>query len=91
VWLSGEHDLATESQLCDVLACEFSAHDGDLIVDLSDVTFMDCSTIGVLVGGKRWMAEQNRWMSVRDPSPRARRLLDLCELDALLDARASGA
>lgn len=89
LWLSGEHDLATKTQLCEVLALEFSAHDHDLIVDLSDVAFMDCSTVGALIAGKEWMTRQHRWMSVRAPSPCARRLLDLCGLNGLLDTRAS--
>lgn len=89
VWLSGEQDLATKNQLCEVLALEFSAHDSDVIVDLSDVTFLDCSAVGVLVRANRWITEQSRWMSVRAPSPCARRLLDLCGLNALLDTRPS--
>jgi len=89
VWLSGEHDLTTRRQLCDVLAFEFSVDDSDVIVDLSDVTFMDCSTVGVLIGGKEWMAAQQRWMSVRAPSRCARRLLDLSGLNRLLDTRPS--
>lgn len=89
VWLSGEHDLTTRRQLCEVLAFEFSVDHSDVIVDLSDVTFMDCSTVGVLIGGKEWMAAQQRWMSVRAPSRCALRLLDLSGLNRLLDTRPS--
>ena len=59
VWLSGEHDLTTRRQLRDVLAFEFSVDDSDVIVDLSDVTFMDCSTVGVLIGGKSGWPRSN--------------------------------
>ena len=85
VWLSGEHDLATKSLLCDVLALEFAAHDNDMIVDLSEVTFIDCSTVEVLAGGRRWTTEQQRRLSIRAPSRRARRLLDLCRLNEMVD------
>ena len=89
VWLSGEHDLSTLTLLCDVLSRQFSANDDDLVVDLSEVTFMDCSTLGVLVRGAFWMSGQQRWLSLRSPSRCVRRLLDVCGLNNLLDTRSS--
>ena len=89
--LSGEQDIATREQLCNLLASEFNANDGDLIVDLAAVTFIDGSTLGVLLRGRQWMRERGRWLNVRDPSRCAQRLLELCGMTGLLDTSAAGA
>jgi hypothetical protein len=60
-------------------------------VDLSGVTFMDASTIGALVVAHDHLLADSRSLCVRNPSPRARRLLELCELTHLIDDDASPA
>jgi anti-anti-sigma factor len=50
VELHGEHDLSTCALLSTALADATRLDDdADVVVDLSDVAFMDASTIGVLV------------------------------------------
>ena len=85
VWVSGEHDIATREQLNVTLAQAAGLDDADVVVDLSGVTFMDASTIGALVVARNRLRSRARSLSVRAPSPRARRLLDLCGLAPLID------
>jgi anti-anti-sigma factor len=59
--------------------------DADIFVDLSGVTFMDASTVSALVGARNRLRAQSRSLSVRDPSPLARRVVDLCGLSQLID------
>ena len=88
VWVGGEHDLATRMHLMVTIARAARLDDADVVVDLSGVTFLDASTIGALVGARnRLRASSSRSLSVRAPSPPARRLLDVCELAHLIDER----
>lgn len=85
VWLRGEHDIATRVRISVTIAQAARRDDGDIVVDLSGVTFMDASTIGVIVVSRDHLRARARSLSVRLPSPRALRLLDLCGLAALID------
>ena len=82
VWLRGE---PTSSQC---LGCgepwrRRSAFDGgDVVVDLSEVDFMDVSTISVLVRARTMLATRSRSLTLRAPSNRAARILDLCGVAA---------
>ena len=78
VWLDGEEDIATVAVLADRLATAVSAGDGDLIVDLSGLTFLSTATIEELIRVRNLLWRQHRSMSLRSPSPFARRVLDLC-------------
>jgi anti-anti-sigma factor len=80
VWLDGEEDIATVAVLAERLARAVSSGDGDLIVDMSGVTFLSTATIHQLIRVRNILVDQNRNMSLRAPSPFARRLLDLCGL-----------
>lgn len=87
VRVRGEHDLATSAHLTATISRAASSNDGDIVVDLGDLTFMDASTIGVLVCARNRLRESSRSLSVRAPSPLARRLLDVCSLACLIDER----
>lgn len=83
VWVRGEHDIATRADLS-VIAQAATLDDADIVVDLSGVSFMDASTIGALVFADNHLRARSRSLSIRDPTPRARRVLDLCGLQGLM-------
>ena len=85
VWVRGEHDIATRVHLSDTIARAARLDDTDVVVDLSGVTFMDASTIGALVAANNCLRAASHSLSVRAPSLRAWRLLDLCGLARLID------
>ncbi len=89
VQLHGEHDLATVGDLAVSLAAA-SVVPGDLIVDLSDVTFFDASTIAILVGAHLDLGADGRHLWLRSPTPWGRRLLGLCGLTPLIESSAGG-
>ena len=78
VWLRGDHDLSTTDTLSKTLMRAVAIDDGDLIVDLSEVDFMDASTINVLVKMRALLRHQLQFLFLRFPSAMARRVLDLC-------------
>jgi anti-sigma B factor antagonist len=63
------HDLAAEESL------EL------LVVDLSRVTFLDSSALGVLVGALRRLRERKRTLRLVEPRPTVRRIFEITLLD----------
>jgi anti-anti-sigma factor len=85
VWVGGEHDSATAMNVSSRIAQAARLDDSDLVVDLSSITFMDASTIGAIVASHNRLLGRSHSLSVRAPSPLARRLLTMCELAFLID------
>jgi anti-sigma B factor antagonist len=82
LWVRGELDIATAPTLRRLLAAahprrDLGRDDVSLVVDLSGVTFIDASGLGVLVDSARWLGRDGRTLVLRDPSPWTRRLLDI--------------
>lgn len=85
VRVSGEHDPATRTHLSRTIARAAHLDEADMVVDLSGITFMDASTLGAIVNAHNRLRAGSRSLSVRAPSPLARRLLDICGLAFLID------
>ena len=91
--LRGEHDLATAA---DVRACveEAVGTGGDVIVDLSEVSFMDSSILGVLVAGYRSVigaGQARRYAVVAVPGGSVTRLFDLVSVSDVIPIYATRA
>ena len=81
---SGEIDVSSAPALREVVgtACE---SDGRIVVDLTGVTFMDSTGVGVLMGALRKNDHlQNRTMSLVGARGTVRKVLDLTGLSELL-------
>lgn len=63
VTLRGEHDVATTSELDQVLA----SIEGDILVDLTACSFIDSSVIGVLIGAVRALARDGHRLELVIP------------------------
>jgi anti-sigma B factor antagonist len=85
VWLRSEHDRATRATLSEAIGASVTLGRGDLVIDLSGVTFMDASTVGVIVDARTGLRYRDRDLVLRDPSSCARRLIELCGLTDLLE------
>jgi anti-anti-sigma factor len=79
IWLRGEHDLSTVDMLSEALASATT----DVTIDLSGVDFMDSTTLMAILRAASSDA-QGKAATLRNPSPSARRLLDICGLNELL-------
>jgi len=84
VWLHGEHDLSTVSQLEDALANAMSIDHAGFTIDLSDLRFIDVVTIGAIARTRTALCSRSRSLELRSPSPFIRRVLGLCDLGALV-------
>jgi anti-anti-sigma factor len=87
VALEGEQDLSTATGVAEALAGAAALGDGDVVVDLSGVTFMDAAIIGALLDGRNGLRSQARALLVRVPSRPARSVLAMCGLMGLIDSR----
>ncbi len=78
VYLSGELDHHSASQIrqeLDALIRDSRAR--RLVLDLSSLTFMDSSGIGVILGRYNQMARRGGSLAVRRPSSQINRIFDL--------------
>jgi anti-anti-sigma factor len=80
VTVSGEIDVVNSPGLGMELSERASASTGTLVVDLSDVTFMDSSGLRVLLETDEACRDRHRSLVVRNPSPAVRRLLEITGL-----------
>ncbi len=55
VWLRGAHDASTVVALCMTIARAIAVDDTELVVDLSEVTFMDAATVGVMIRAEAFL------------------------------------
>jgi anti-anti-sigma factor len=82
--LTGEHDLSTAPDLR-VHVEDAVIAGGDLIVDLSEVGFIDSSILGVLVAGYRSVtAAAHGFAVVAVPESSVTRLFDLVSLSEVI-------
>ncbi len=81
VTATGELDMAVKDELRDVL----SSLTGVVTVDLSAVTFIDSSTIGVFVGAHKRLSADGGALRLRGPQDLPRRALEVVGLREWID------
>jgi anti-sigma B factor antagonist len=89
VRLRGELDLATAGGLADWLV---TIAGSTVVVDLSDLAFLDCRGLGALVEARNRIDAQGDPFVLTHPAPVVRRMLEVLGLDELTtDSRVFGA
>jgi anti-sigma B factor antagonist len=76
VAMSGELDLAARAHAID--ACTANGH-RDVLVDLSDLTFLDCAGHGAIDAARRILERRGGSLAVKNAVGEPRRLLALIE------------
>ena len=86
VWVTGEHDTSTVSDLSATLAQAIALVDeADVLLDLSGVGFMDVSTLRVVLRAQEFLNRRGRSLSVRSPAACARLVLNISGLAGLIE------
>ena len=83
VQVGGEVDVATCPQLQAALAELVDRGFHQLIVDLEQVSFLDCAGIGVLVDARRRVQEHGGSLRLVRPAPLVRRVLEVTGMTAV--------
>jgi anti-anti-sigma factor len=89
--LHGEIDLAVREELDHVLQHAVALSRTVTEVDLRDVTFLDCSGIGVLIAATNTAHGQGHGLIVRHPWGIVRRVLELIDVLPYLTASSAAA
>jgi anti-sigma B factor antagonist len=84
VTISGEIDILSAPQLRERLLSVIGRHGPQLALDLSGVTFIDCTGINALLSVRRRAELEGGSLRVLRASPCVRRVITLTHLDPLL-------
>lgn len=85
----GELDLSTvDSFRSTVMDAVGDSASSSVVIDLRRVTFIDSTTLSVLVGAHRQLSAQNRQLTIRTRQPLVLRLFDITGLTSLLKIEA---
>jgi anti-sigma B factor antagonist len=76
---AGEIDVRTAADLRAALDAVLDGHPPKIVIDLSAVTFMDSTGLGVLTGARNRAGDDGR-LVVINPHPIARRILEITGL-----------
>jgi anti-sigma B factor antagonist len=87
IHVRGEIDMATAGRLRDVIEPHMGPNQ-KIILDLSEVEFMDSSSLKVLVQARGRLTENGGSLILRNPSSAAHRLLTVAGANDLLEADA---
>jgi anti-sigma B factor antagonist len=77
VALQGETDASDEPVLCNILSPVIASGAGDVVIDLTAVTFIDTGTVRVLATAHHLLDRQGRNLIFRSPSRLALRLIGM--------------
>lgn len=92
VTVAGEVDIYTAPRLKDCIRGLLDEGVGRLVVDLSSVSFIDSTALGVLIGGVRRVNDNGGSMALVVTGRSVRRVLSITGLDrvlAIYDTRAA--
>lgn len=83
--IHGEVDIATAPLFQTALAQAAESGRGPVVLDLTDLKFIDASGIRVIVTARRLLRERRGDLSIRSAAPLVRRMFSIVELDDLLE------
>lgn len=84
VTVKGALDAAGVRGLRVVLDRVLARRPCELVIDLADCPFLDAAAIEVLVDAHRRAWREGGLLTLRDPSPRVRRILEIARVDHVL-------
>ena len=90
VAVCGEIDLGNLTELRAVLDELVAATDGDIVIDLSEVSYLDSCGLHELLSAQSCLAALDRRIIVHRPSPIVLRLFELCNVTEQFAVNADG-
>ncbi|HET8979948.1 MAG TPA: STAS domain-containing protein [Solirubrobacteraceae bacterium] len=88
--LSGEIDVATRPEIEQALRAQFPAEAVGMVLDLTDVTFLDSSAVQMLFELHEDLGQSRRALSlVLAPGALPRRSIEICDGSGVLDLHAT--
>jgi anti-sigma B factor antagonist len=84
ITVSGEVDLATSPDLDTAIIAALDSGAGSLVVDLTDVSFMDSSGLGVIVRGLKRCREADKDLDLVITNERVLKVFGITGLDQVI-------
>jgi len=84
VRVKGEMDLATADELRRAIDKKMEGENRHLLLNLSHVSFIDSSGVGVILGRYRSIARRGGRMAIVQPQPQVKRVLEIAGLSRLV-------
>ncbi|HZT64312.1 MAG TPA: STAS domain-containing protein [Acidimicrobiales bacterium] len=81
VRVRGEADIATAADLADGLSVVGAKRPALVVLELSELAFIDCSGVDAILGARHSLAEAGSDLVLRCPTPAVARVLDLLSVD----------
>ena len=85
----GDADLHVAPELRDRIAGAIEQGASELVLDLTETTFLDSMTLGVLLGGVRRLGQHDGHMRLVVDRPDIRRIFEITSLDGLFPMHTS--
>ena len=89
VTVGGDVDLHSAPLLRDELASLADADVRDIVLDLSEATFLDSMALGVILAAKKRLGEEDGHLELVVPTPEIRRIFEITMLDRIFDLHES--
>ncbi len=77
----GEVDIATAADLAQRLAAAVDSGAQQLVIDLTDVSFIDCAGVRPIASIRGRLPQESCQVVLRRPPPLARKVIELFDLD----------
>lgn len=87
--VQGEVDVYTAPKLKEEIHNRLDSGENKVVVDLTNVAYMDSSGLGVLIGALKRAREEGGDLMVASPNPRISRILDVTGLSRIFNVRAT--
>lgn len=85
IGLEGEVDVYTAPQLKQQIIDLLDNGVNHIIVNLTQVDYLDSTALGVLIGGLKRLRERDGALDLICPNPRIRRIFEITGLDKIFD------
>ncbi|HHV72354.1 MAG TPA: STAS domain-containing protein [Clostridia bacterium] len=83
----GEIDVYTSSQLKEKINALLDNGVKELVIDLSNVSYIDSTGLGIFIGTLRNLKERGGRMELLSPTPRVKKVLNITGLDRVFDIK----
>jgi anti-sigma B factor antagonist len=83
--VTGQADLHTAPELREAISAAIDDGQRRVAIDLTEATFVDSMTLGVLLGALRRLTAVDGRLAIICPDPHLRRVFEITSLDRVLD------
>lgn len=85
VLLSGEVDVYTAAKLKETLTPLAEQEDKELVVDLSNINYIDSTGLGIFIGALKTTEKSNSTLKLTGLNERVRKLFEITGLNEVID------